>query len=62
VFEGLGNFSYSCIPPHSFYNSFSFVFGYKKAKGKESIPAFMPNLKKNIDNQMIIATIPDLKH
>ena len=34
----------------------------KKAKGKESIPAFMPNLKKNIDNQMIIATIPDLKH
>ena len=44
VFEGLGNFSYSCIPPHSFYNSFSFVFGI--AKGKESIPAFTPNLLK----------------
>ena len=42
MFEGVGNFSYSCIPPHSFYNSFSFVFGI--AKGKESISAFMPNL------------------
>jgi len=45
VFEGVGNLSYSCIPPHSFYNSFSFVFGI--AKGKESIPAFIPNLLKN---------------
>jgi len=44
VFEGVGNFSYSCIPPHSFYNSFSFVFDI--AKGKESIPAFIPNLLK----------------
>ncbi|WP_346748271.1 hypothetical protein [Prevotella jejuni] len=61
VFEGVGNLSYSCIPPHSFYNSFSFVFGI--AKGKESIPAFIPNLfKKHVDNQMIIAIIPDLEH
>jgi len=59
VFEGVGNFSYSCIPPHSFYNSFSFVFGI--AKGKESIPAFIPNLL-HVDNQMIIAIIPDLEH
>ena len=49
------------LPIH-FIIHFPLFLVTKIAKGKESIPAFMLNLKKHIDNQMIIATIPDLEH
>ena len=49
------------LPIH-FIIHFPLFLVTKIAKDKESISAFMPNLKKYIDNQMIIATISDLEH
>ena len=49
------------LPVH-FIIHFPLFLVTKIAKGKESISAFMPNLKKYIDNQMIIATISALEH